>query len=98
MNSALTLSGWGRRVGKSLMKLQDKTPQIDILRWNIVRGDNVHVIQGPSKGQSGKIIKVLRKSNRVIVEGVNMVSIYFLNCMFCYHMYICIYILICLWL
>lgn len=73
MNSVLTLSGWGRRFGKSLMKMQDKTPKEEILRWNIVRGDNVHVIQGPSKGQSGKIIKVLRKSNRVIVEGVNMV-------------------------
>ena len=74
MNSTLTLSGWGRRLGRKLMKLpihQETVGQHQ--RWNIVRGDKVQVIQGPQRGQQGKVIKMLRKDNRVIIEGVNMV-------------------------
>lgn len=33
----------------------------------------VQVIQGPQTGQQGKVLAILRKKNRVIVEGVNMV-------------------------
>lgn len=42
--------------------------------WNILRGDLVQVIQGPQAGQQGKVLKVIRPKNRVIVDGVNMVS------------------------
>jgi large subunit ribosomal protein L24 len=34
------------------------------------RGDEVVVIAGDAKNQTGKVIKVLRETNRVIVEGV----------------------------
>ena len=34
-------------------------------------GDKVVVISGKDKGKEGKIIKVLRNENRVVVEGVN---------------------------
>ncbi len=37
-------------------------------------GDKVVVIAGKDKGKQGKILKVDLKNNRVIVEGVNMVS------------------------
>jgi large subunit ribosomal protein L24 len=37
-------------------------------------GDNVKVIAGNDKGKTGKVIKTLRKENRVIVEGVRMVT------------------------
>lgn len=37
-------------------------------------GDKVRVIAGSSKGKEGKIIKTLRKEDRVIVEGVNIVK------------------------
>ena len=37
-------------------------------------GDKVVVIAGSSKGKEGKITKVLREENRVIVEGVNIVK------------------------
>ena len=37
-------------------------------------GDKVVVIAGKEKGKEGKILHVDRKNNRVIVEGVNMVS------------------------
>jgi large subunit ribosomal protein L24 len=38
------------------------------------RDDEVVVIAGKSKGQRGKILQVLRKKNRVIVEGINMLK------------------------
>jgi len=37
-------------------------------------GDKVIVIAGKDKGKEGKILLVDRKKNRVIVEGVNMIS------------------------
>lgn len=37
-------------------------------------GDKVVVIAGKDKGKEGKIIETLRKENRVIVEGVNVVK------------------------
>lgn len=41
---------------------------------NLKVGDKVKVIAGFSKGKEGKIIKTLRSSNRVIVEGANIVK------------------------
>ena len=37
-------------------------------------GDNVRVITGSNKGKEGKVLKVLRKENRVVVDGVNIVK------------------------
>ncbi len=41
---------------------------------NFKVGDKVVVIAGKDKGKQGKITKVLRTENRVIVEGINMVK------------------------
>ena len=38
------------------------------------KGDNVIVIAGKEKGKSGKIVRVLVKENKVILEGLNMVK------------------------
>lgn len=38
------------------------------------KGDKVAVITGKDKGKEGKILVVDRKKNRVIVEGINMIS------------------------
>lgn len=38
----------------------------------IKKGDNILVITGGEKGKKGKVLRVLRPENRVIVEGVNM--------------------------
>ena len=35
-------------------------------------GDKVVVITGKNKGKEGKITKVLKNENRVVVEGVNL--------------------------
>lgn len=40
----------------------------------IKQGDKVTVIAGKDKGKEGKVIKTLRASNKVIVEGVNIVK------------------------
>ena len=37
-------------------------------------GDNVRVITGSNKGKEGKVLKVLRAENRVVVDGVNIVK------------------------
>ena len=39
---------------------------------NFVKGDKVIVIAGKDKGKTGLIQKVLPKTNRVVVEGVNL--------------------------
>lgn len=40
----------------------------------IRRNDDVIVIAGKSKGQTGKVTAVLPKENKVLVEGVNLVT------------------------
>ena len=37
-------------------------------------GDKVQVIAGKDKGKQGEVLQVLRKDNRVIVEGINVVT------------------------
>ncbi len=43
-------------------------------KLHIKKGDTVTVITGESKGQQGRVLEVMRKKERAIVEGVNMVS------------------------
>ncbi len=40
----------------------------------IKRGDTVKVIAGKNKGMEGKVLVVDKKKNRLIVEGVNMIT------------------------
>ena len=37
-------------------------------------GDNVKVIAGKDKGKTGRVIKTLKKDNKVVVEGINMIK------------------------
>ena len=41
---------------------------------NLKVGDKVIVIAGSNKGKEGTIKKVLKKENRVLIEGVNLVK------------------------
>lgn len=41
---------------------------------HIKKGDTVVVIAGKDKGKKGKVIQAMPKANKVIVEGVNMVT------------------------
>lgn len=42
--------------------------------FGIKKGDLVLVIAGKDKGKKGKVISVLPKENKVIVEGINIVK------------------------
>jgi large subunit ribosomal protein L24 len=44
------------------------------MKMNFKTGDKVVVISGKDKGKEGKITSVLRKENKVVVEGVNVVK------------------------
>lgn len=37
-------------------------------------GDNVIILAGKDKGKEGRIIKTIKKDNKVVVEGINMVK------------------------
>lgn len=41
---------------------------------NFKVGDKVVVIAGKDKGKEGKIIKTLKNDNKVVAEGINMVT------------------------
>lgn len=42
--------------------------------FKIKKGDTVKVITGKDKDKEGKVVLVDRKNNKVVVEGVNMVT------------------------
>ena len=50
----------------------NKKFQVPFKRWQIVRGDQVQVRAGNDKGKVGKVLRVFRKANSVVVQGVNM--------------------------
>jgi len=43
-------------------------------KFKIKSGDTVKVLAGTSKGVEGKVLQILRDTDRAIVEGVNMVT------------------------
>lgn len=40
----------------------------------VKKGDTVVVIAGKDKGKKGSVVKVFPKANRVLVEGVNVIT------------------------
>jgi len=43
-------------------------------KLKIKKDDTVVVIAGTSKGKEGKVVKIFPATNRILVEGVNLVS------------------------
>jgi len=43
-------------------------------KLHVKKGDSVFVIAGNYKGREGKVLEVIRSTERAIVEGVNMVK------------------------
>lgn len=41
---------------------------------HIKTGDEVQVMAGKERGRTGKVVRVDRKRNRVVIEGLNMVK------------------------
>ena len=44
------------------------------MKLKIKTGDTVKIIAGEEKGKEGKVLRVDRKKNRAIVEGLNLVK------------------------
>jgi len=44
------------------------------MAWKVRKDDEVVVLTGRDKGKRGKVLKVLREENRVLVQGVNVVK------------------------
>ena len=41
---------------------------------HVKRGDTVLILSGKDQGKKGEVLKVVPKKNRIIVQGVNMVT------------------------
>jgi large subunit ribosomal protein L24 len=46
------------------------------MKLRVSKGDTVRVMRGEDKGKEGKVIRVLLKSGRVVIEGVNLVKMH----------------------
>ena len=44
------------------------------IKFHVKKGDNVEVISGNFKGSSGKILEVLPRKHRVLIEGVRIIK------------------------
>jgi len=44
------------------------------MAWKVKKDDEVIVLTGRDKGKRGKVLRVLREENRVLVQGVNVVK------------------------
>jgi large subunit ribosomal protein L24 len=43
-------------------------------KLHIKVGDTVKILSGESRGQEGKILKIDKKKDRAIIEGINMIK------------------------
>ena len=43
-------------------------------KFKIKVGDNVKVIAGSSKGTEGKVVSIIKKREKVVIEGLNLVK------------------------
>ena len=44
------------------------------MRLHITKGDTVQVISGEEKGKRGRVLRVVPKTGRIVIEGVNVVK------------------------
>ena len=44
------------------------------IKLHVRKGDNVEVISGNFKGSSGKVLEVIARKQRVLIEGIRMIK------------------------
>ncbi len=49
-------------------------PVAQAVKTHVTKGDTVRVIRGDHRGQEGKVLKVIPRNNRVVVDGINVVK------------------------
>jgi large subunit ribosomal protein L24 len=47
---------------------------VERVKVHVTTGDTVKVLRGDDKGHVGKVLRVIRKTGRVVVEGANIVK------------------------
>lgn len=45
-----------------------------VKKFKIKRGDRVVVVSGRDRGKQGEVLRVVRKDDRLIVQGINMIK------------------------
>ncbi len=53
-------------------RAEPKKPHVPRPKMHITKGDTVVVISGDDKGRRGKVLRVLPKKGKVVVEGVRV--------------------------
>ncbi|MDR0383054.1 MAG: 50S ribosomal protein L24 [Spirochaetaceae bacterium] len=48
--------------------------QAEAHKFRIKKDDTVEVIAGKEKGKRGRILRILRKKDRVVIDGLNLVK------------------------
>jgi len=43
-------------------------------KFRIIRDDTVRVVAGKNKGQIGRVLRIVKETDRIVVEGVNLVK------------------------
>jgi len=49
---------------------------MEAIKIRIKKDDKVKVLTGKDKGKIGKVLKVVKKTNRVVVENINVVKVH----------------------
>ncbi len=49
---------------------------METMKIRMKKDDKVKVLTGKDKGKIGKVLKVVKKTNRVIVENINVVKVH----------------------
>lgn len=61
-------------VHRKSRKRRKRQPEPPRYKMHIAKGDRVRVLRGEDRGAEGTVLRVLPKRNRVVVEGVNIVT------------------------
>ena len=48
---------------------------MEIMKTKIKKDDKVKVLTGKDKGKIGKVLKVIKKTNRVVIENINVAKV-----------------------
>ena len=49
---------------------------METIKFRIKKDDKVKVLTGKDRGKIGKVLKVVKKTNRVVVENINVVKVH----------------------
>ena len=49
---------------------------MEIMQTKIKKDDKVKVLTGKDKGKIGKVLKIVKKTNRAVIENINVVKVH----------------------